>query len=80
MALNFSRCAAIFGSSWSEAGPFNTTFSSSPLMGCLVALEEVGEPAAGTELPEATRSDGPWCTAPQGHRHQGARDDAEQYS
>ena len=35
MALNFSRCVAIFGISCSEAQPFNTTFSTSPLAGCL---------------------------------------------
>src|ERR1039458_7136912 len=76
MALNFSRCVAIFGSSWSEGRPSNTTFSPSPLAGCSVALEEVGEPAADTELPEPTRADGPvspWRTAPQGHRCRGCQ-------
>src|ERR1035441_9516923 len=35
MALNFSRCVAIFGSSWSESRPPNTTFPPSPLAGLL---------------------------------------------
>src|ERR1019366_1974036 len=43
MALNFSRCVAIFGSSWSNDRLPNTTFLPSPLMGCLVARELVGE-------------------------------------
>src|ERR1035438_4218978 len=37
----------------------------------LVAREEVEEPPAGTELPEPMQADGPWRTAPQGHRHRG---------
>ena len=83
MAPNFSRCVTIFGSSCSEARPSTTTFSPSPLMGCLVALEVVGEPAADTELPEPGRqADGPWCTAPDTRitAAVAVRDDAGQHS
>src|ERR1019366_3088935 len=35
---------------------------------------EVGEPAADTKLSEPTRADGPWRTAPQGHRRRGCQE------
>jgi hypothetical protein len=80
MALNFSRCVAVFGSSWSEARPPNITFSPSPLAGCLVALEEVGEPAADTELPEPTRQTVHGARHARGTAAVAARGDARQYS
>ena len=58
------------------------TFSPSPLAGCLVALEKVGEPAADTGLLEPTRAGGPWCTAPDTRitAAMTARGDAGQHS
>jgi hypothetical protein len=48
MALNFSRCVAIFGSSWSEARSPNTTFSPSPLAGLLGRTERSRHPRTAT--------------------------------
>ena len=73
MALNFSRCVAIFGSSWSEGRPSNTTFSPSALAGCLVALEKVGEPPPTPNCPNLRGH--PRATATVA-----AREDAGQHS
>ena len=66
MALNFSRCVAIFGISWSEARLPNITFSPSPLVGCFVALE-VGTPGPP---PAKVPGEPAWGHGCHGARHQ----------